>query len=162
LDAIDAAIIQLLQADGRASAVEMARQLPGVSPRVVRYRIDRLREAGVISVVAVVHPQSLGYGVIADVMVETEPGRTLQIVDALADFDQVRYVAYTGDRDISIQVVTRSVEELHGFIHQSVQLLPGVTRTRTYLLPETRKPAYNWELPSDVVPHAETRVPGTG
>jgi Lrp/AsnC family transcriptional regulator for asnA, asnC and gidA len=161
LDPIDAAIIGFLQQDGRMAAADMAEHLPGVSPGVVRYRINRLQEAGAISIVAIVHPKPLGFVVMADVLVETEPSRTPQVLDELARLELVRYVAYTGDRDISIQIVTRTVQELYSYVYDAVQSLPGVTRTRTYLLPDTRKFTYDWHVPGQVISGAAASAPAT-
>ena len=151
IDAIDAAIIDLLQQDGRLSAVEIARRLDGVSPRVVRYRIERLLRAGVISITAVVHPKPLGYNVMADVLIEAEPGSIPDIVQCLAEMDRVTYAsASTGNRDISIQVVAKSVDELYDFVLNEVQKIPGIRRTQIYLLPLALKFTYNWKVPREV------------
>jgi len=58
--------------------------------------------------------------------------------------------ASTGDRDISIQVVARSVDELYEFVLNEVQGIPGVRRTQTYLLPLALKFTYNWKVPKVV------------
>ncbi len=151
IDTIDAVIIDLLQQDGRMSAVDIASQLDGVSPRVVRYRIEQLLQAGVISITAVVHPKPLGYTVMADILIEAEPGLIPDIVQHFAELDRVSYAsAATGDRDISIQVVARSVDELYEFVLNEVQTIPGVRRTQTYLLPLALKFTYNWKLPREV------------
>ncbi|MDH4187078.1 MAG: Lrp/AsnC family transcriptional regulator [Nitrospira sp.] len=152
IDAIDAAIIDLLQQDGRMSAVDIASRVEGLTPRMARYRIKRLLQESVISITAVIHPKPLGYNVMADVLIEAEPGTILDIVHHLAALDCVTYAgASTGDRDISIQVVARSVDELYGFILNEVQKIPGVRRTRTSLLPLALKFTYNWKLPRGIV-----------
>jgi Lrp/AsnC family transcriptional regulator for asnA, asnC and gidA len=151
LDRTDAMIIDLLQQDGRMSAVEIASQLEETSPRMVRYRIERLVREGVIFITAVVYPKALGYTVMADVLIEAEPGRILDIVSYFAGLDRVTYAsAATGDRDISIQVVARSVDELYQFVLREVQEIPGVRRTRTYLLPLALKFGYNWSVPREI------------
>ena len=151
VDRIDAMIIDLLQQDGRMSAVDIASKIEGVSPRVVRYRIERLVQEGIVSITAVVHPKALGYTVMADVLIEAESGGILDIVHYLAGLDHVTYAsAATGDRDISIQVVVRSVDELYEFVLTEVQEIPGVRRTRTYLLPLALKFTYNWKVPGEM------------
>jgi len=150
LDHIDAAIIQLLQQDGRMPAVEIAKRIPGGTARMVRYRIERLTREGIITVTAVVHPKPLGYTVMADVMIEVEPGKTHHILAHLAEADLVTYAGgSTGDRDISIQVVHRSVDALYDFVVNDIQHVPGVRQTRTYLLPVALKFTYNWSLPKE-------------
>jgi Lrp/AsnC family transcriptional regulator for asnA, asnC and gidA len=151
LDRTDAMIVDLLQQDGRMSAAEIASRLEGISPRMVRYRIERLVRKGIISVTAVVYPKALGYTVMADVLIEAEPGRILDVVRYLASLDRVTYAsASTGDQDISIQVVARSLDELYQFVLKEVQEIPGVRRARTYLLPVALKFGYNWRVPREI------------
>ena len=150
LDEIDAAIIDLLQEDGRMSAVDAASRLEGVTPRVVRHRIKKLANDGIISVTAVVHPKALGYAIMADVLIETQLGSIPDIARRLSELDHVTYTSCaTGESDISIQVVARSVEELYRMIQEEIHQMPGVSRTRTYLLPLALKFTYNWKVPSE-------------
>jgi Lrp/AsnC family transcriptional regulator for asnA, asnC and gidA len=150
LDAIDAAIVDLLQQDARMSATDIASRVEGATPRMVRYRTERLLQEGIISFTTVVHPKPLGYSVMADILIEAEPGRIHDIVHHLASLDRVTYAsAATGDRDISIQVVARSVDELYDFVINQVQSVPGIRQTRTYLLPFAVKFGYHWKLPRE-------------
>ena len=74
LDDLDFRIIELLQADARMSSREMAQHLGGISDRVVRYRIDRLLKHKVVRVQAIVDPRTVGYPIVADVLIEAVPG----------------------------------------------------------------------------------------
>ncbi len=151
LDETDAAIIDLLQEDGRMSAVDIAASLEGVTPRVVRHRIKKLVRQGIISVTAVVQPKALGYGIMADVLIETDVGPIPDIARRLAELDHVTYTSCaTGESDISIQVVAKSVEELYHMVQGQIHQMPGVSRTRTYLLPLALKFTYNWKVPKEV------------
>jgi hypothetical protein len=58
--------------------------------------------------------------------------------------------AGTGDMDISIQVVARSVDELYDFVLNVVQQTPGIRQTRTYVLPLSLKFTYDWAIPEEV------------
>ena len=103
LDKIDREIIRLLNEDGRMSCAEIARRLGGVSPRTVRHRVESLIGRNIIKVRAIVNPVALGYHVMADVLIEVEPGRVREVAEAVAAFYQVSYVACaTGDTDVSI------------------------------------------------------------
>ena len=147
-DAIDRAIVDLLLQDGRMSCGEMARKIGDISERSVRYRLDRLIQRGIIAVSAVVNPKALGYPVTADVFIEVEPGRILEVAHKTAEFDQVSYVACsTGDRDVSIQIVARDNEELYNFVTQVLGKVPGVRKTTTLLLPLLLKDVYQWRIP---------------
>src|SRR5689334_11249010 len=99
LDHIDARIIELLNEDGRMPSAEIARRLGGISPRTVNYRVDGLIERGLITIRAVVNPRLFGYEVLADVLIETEPGQLRAVAMRVAQLEQVTYVAgATGDR----------------------------------------------------------------
>ena len=157
IDETDAAIVELLQEDGRMSAVEIASHLEGVTPRVVRHRIKKLVREGIISITAVVEPKVLGYAVKADIMIEARLGEILAIARRLAELELVTYVALaTGESDISIQVVARSAEDLYDMVQGPVHEMPGVTRTRTYLLPRQLKFTYDWKVPREVYQEAES------
>lgn len=151
LDAIDAAIIDLLQQDGRMPASEIACQVEGATERMVRYRIERLRQKGVINITAVVDPRAIGYSVAADVMIEVESGAIPDVVRRVVELDCVTYAsAVTGERDVSIQCVARSLDELHTFVFNVLQKIPGIRRTHTFTVPHPAKYIYNWKVPREV------------
>ncbi len=70
IDDIDLKIIQLLMDDGRIPCTEIARIIGNITERSVRYRVDRLIKDKVIKVCGIVNPKSVGYVVVADVMLE--------------------------------------------------------------------------------------------
>jgi Lrp/AsnC family transcriptional regulator, regulator for asnA, asnC and gidA len=149
LDEIDRQIVALLLKDGRMSSAEITRRIGSLSERSVRYRIDRLLRNGVILVSAVVQPQALGYTVIGDVMLEVAPGQLREVAEKLVEFENVSYVAGSvGDGDLSIQVYARSNEELLRFVDEVIGKVPGVTRTRTVMVPWKLKDVYQWHLPA--------------
>lgn len=151
LDEIDQGIITLLNEDGRMSSAEIARRLGNVPPRTVSYRIDALLESGVISVRAIINPHALGYDVLANVLLEVEPGHLREVAEQVAVFDLVTYVAIAyGDRDVSVQVRARSNEELFDFVTEELGRIPGVRRTQTHVLPSKLKDIDEW-LPPDLL-----------
>ena len=151
LDETDAAIIALLQEDGRMSAADIAERLAGVTPRVVRHRIKKLVREGVISVIAVVHAPAMGYGIRADVSVEAEQAGISDTARRLAELELVTYVAFaTGETDIRSAVVAKSVEDLHEMVQRLVHDIPSITRTRTFVLGPQLKFTHNWRVPKEV------------
>jgi Lrp/AsnC family transcriptional regulator for asnA, asnC and gidA len=151
LDRTDWGIIYLLNKDGRMSSAEIARRLGDVSARTVTNRIETLRQHGIINVVAIVNPEKVGYGVIADVFIEVEPGQVRAVAKKAAEFPQVSYVACaTGESDVSISLRVRSIEELFEFTTERLGKIPGVRRTQTYLLPLKIKDLDSW-LPPGVL-----------
>jgi len=152
LDQIDARIIEILNEDGRMPSAEIARRLGEISPRAVNYRIDALIERGLIAIKAIVNPKMLGYAVLADVLIATEPGQLRSVAHKVAELEQVTYVAgATGDRDVSIQIVARSNEELFNIVTEEIGTIPGVRRTETHLLPLKFKDIDSWLPPRTMI-----------
>ena len=149
LDDTDRAIVNLLMEDGRMPCSQIARRIGRVSERAVRYRIDQLVAHGVVRISAIPNPQSLGFSVIADVVIEVEPGHILDVARKLAEYERISYVACsTGDRDISIQVVARDNAELYQFVAEVLGNVPGVRKTTTMVVPFILKDVYEWHIPA--------------
>ncbi len=147
IDNLDREIVRLLMEDGRMSSAEMARRT-GRTERVVRYRMDRLIQEGVIRVSAIANPAKLGLSVMADVWIEAEPGKVMTIAKELTQFEQVGYVACsTGDHDISIQVLACSVEDVYRFSTEVLGNVPGIRKTSTLIVPLILKDIYDWQIP---------------
>jgi Lrp/AsnC family transcriptional regulator for asnA, asnC and gidA len=152
IDKIDLEIVNLLMEDGRMSASEMARRLPGVTERMIRYRIERLIEENVINVTAVVNPKALGLMANADVWLEVEADSIASVAQAAAALKNVCYVAFSiGENDVSIQVVGRSADEIYRFVTNVVAKIPGVRKTTTTIVPEVLKDVHQWRIPPDFV-----------
>jgi Lrp/AsnC family transcriptional regulator for asnA, asnC and gidA len=130
-------------------SAEIARRLGNVPTRTVSYRVEGLIDQGIIRIRAIVNPLALGYDVLADVIIDVEPGRLREVADQVARFDQVSYVAIaTGNRDLSVQVLARDNEELFEFVTEQLGRIPGVRRTQTHLLPLKVKDIDAWLPPT--------------
>src|SRR3990172_7386618 len=71
IDGVDRTILMMLQANGRISNAEIARQVE-MAPSAVLERIRKLEERGIIKAyTAQLDPQSLGQGLLAYVLVRT-------------------------------------------------------------------------------------------
>jgi Lrp/AsnC family transcriptional regulator for asnA, asnC and gidA len=156
IDDLDQQIVKLLMTDGRMSCSDIARSIGHVSPRTVRYRIDRLVEKEIIAIRPIVSAKALGYGIAADIFVQVEPKRVEAVAEACVKMDEVNYVAITsGDRDVAIQVFVADVSHLHTFITKTLQAVPGVEQTKTYLLIDVLKDIDSWGIPSKL-PHSDS------
>jgi len=154
-DKFDWKIIALLNEDGRMPSAEIARKLGGASARTVTNRINTLIEQGIINIRAIVNPDKVGYGVMADVFVEVEPGMVREVAYQAAEFPESSYVACaTGESDVSISLRVRSIEELFDFVTEKLGKIPGVRRTQSYLLPLKIKDLDTW-LPPNVLGNDE-------
>ena len=158
-DDFDWKIIKMLNEDGRMPSAEIARKLGDVSARTITNRINALIEHGIINIRAVVNPEKVGYGVMADVFVEVEPGRVREVAELAAELPQSSYVACaTGETDVSISLRVRSIEELFDFVTEKLGKIPGVRRTQSFLLPVKIKDLDTW-LPPGVLENSKYKEP---
>jgi len=149
MNKIDLEIVNLLMKDGRLSAAVIARTIGGISERVVRYRIDRMVEDGIIRISAIVNPKAIGFNVVADVMLEVEADSIQEVAQHLALYECVSYVAYAiGDTDLSVQVIARDNDEVYRFVTEVVGKTPGVRKTSTMIVPQVLKDVYQWQIPT--------------
>lgn len=157
-DKFDWEIIALLNENGRMPSAEIARILGNVSARTVTNRISTLTENGIIDIRAVVNPEKVGYGVMADVFLEVEPGRVREVALQAAEFPNSSYVACaTGESDVSISLRVRSIEELFDFVTEKLGRIPGVRRTQSYLLPLKIKDLDTW-MPPNIIRDPEEKT----
>jgi Lrp/AsnC family transcriptional regulator for asnA, asnC and gidA len=146
---LDKAIIECLNRDSRASSAEIAREL-GTAERTVRYRIQRLIDQEVIKPITVVNPAAFGYNLAVDIFCEVEVEKQNQIVEAILRFPEVTYVAIsTGDQDVTLQAIFKNSDEVHDFLTHKLHHIPGMRRTRTFLVPRIMKSISQWLPPED-------------
>ncbi len=146
LDGVDRRLLEVLQADGRASYAAMAAEV-GLSAPAVRLRVQRLTEAGVLQVVAVTDPIALGFPVMAMVSVTTT-GDVRAAADAVGAIENVIYVVLTsGEQDLLVEVVCRSSEELLDVVNDRIRAVPGVTSTRVSPYFSIHTHRFTWGAP---------------
>lgn len=151
MEPVDIQIIDLLMEDGRMPCAEIARRIGGITERVVRYRLEHLLKDKVIQISAIANPKAIGYLVVADVLIEVEPSRILDVARELADFECVSYVACSiGNTDVSAQVVAPDNDQVYAFVTQVIGKLPGVRKTTTSIVPKVIKDVYQWQFPKQV------------
>src|SRR5512141_1916230 len=161
-DKIDVKIVNFLLEDGRMPASEVARRIGDISERAVRYRIDRMVDEGVIRVSAVAKPQAFGLTTIADVWLEVESDRIIEVARKLAEYDNVSYVACgIGESDVSIQIVAKDTAEIYQFVTEVVRKVPGVRKTTTSIVPLIIKDVYHWRVPERIAREISERETST-
>jgi Lrp/AsnC family transcriptional regulator for asnA, asnC and gidA len=142
LDTISRHIIEQLQQDGRRSYAAIAKAV-GLSEAAVRQRVQRLLDIGVMQIVAVTDPMSLGFRRQTMIGVRCN-GDLHQVADLLADMDEIDYVVITaGSFDLLIEVVCEDDDQLLDILGQ-IRSLPGVTSTETFVYLKLRKQTYHW------------------
>lgn len=143
-DQLDRQIISMLQADGRCSNREIARNL-GVPEATVRYRVRRLTESGLLRITALVEPERLGYTLTAVVSLQTEAQRVPDIAKTLASFPEVMYlVITTGEFDIILTATFLDQDDLYAFLTDRLANIEGVTRSNTAIGLNIVKRDFEW------------------
>jgi len=140
LDNIDLDIIELLMEDGRMTCADIAKRIGNITARTVQNRMNSLLRRNIIQISAIPNPLEIGLPAIADVFIDTEPGRVYEVANELVHYDRISYVAVaTGDSDISIQVVDTDVTELYKFVNDEIGQIPGVKNVSISIVPEILK-----------------------
>ena len=143
LDDIAKRIIEELQADGRRSYAAIAKTV-GLSEAAVRQRIQRLLDAGVMQIVAVTNPLTLGFQRQAMIGVRAD-GDLREVADRLGALDEVDYVVVTaGSFDILVELVAEDDEHLLRVLNEQIRTVPGVRDTETFVYLRLTKQTYSW------------------
>jgi Lrp/AsnC family transcriptional regulator for asnA, asnC and gidA len=146
MDELDRKIIGLLQVDGRASNAKIAREV-GVSEGTVRRRLRRLIQDDVVKVIAVPNLEKMGYATTALIGLQTGPGKSDTVAEALARLEEVHYVAITtGAYDIFVWAGLESAEALGTFLRTKVGSIDSVQRTETFVNLSIKKRTYGLVL----------------
>lgn len=147
-DETDWKIIKLLNKDGRMPSTEIAEKLGNITARTVNNRIKALTKDGIITVRAVIDPDKVGYGVLADAYIEVEPGLVSEVANLVANLPEISYVACAiGDVDVSVSIRAQTIRELFDFVESKLGKIPGVRRTQTHILPVRIKDLDTWFPP---------------
>jgi Lrp/AsnC family transcriptional regulator, regulator for asnA, asnC and gidA len=142
LDLIDRKIIESLQADGRTAFTALARET-GVSEAAVRARVRRLKESGVIEVVAVTNPLMVGFDVMAMVGIQANSNLE-EIADAVSAWDETSYVVIlSGSFDLMVEIVCADNQHLLKLV-QRIREVPGVKATETFMYLDLHKQTFAW------------------
>jgi Lrp/AsnC family transcriptional regulator, regulator for asnA, asnC and gidA len=143
LDDVSRAIIEQLQEDGRRPYARIAAAV-GLSEAAVRQRVQRLLDAGVMQIVAVTDPLTVGFRRQAMVGIRVE-GDVQPVADALAEMGEVEYVVVTaGSFDLLIEIVCEDDDHLLEMISKRIRALPGVRSTESFVYLKLRKQTYTW------------------
>jgi Lrp/AsnC family leucine-responsive transcriptional regulator len=136
MDVTDRKIVDLLQADCRATQQEIAKKV-GLSQPSVADRIRKLEEAKVIlGYTARVDPRALGHDITAFIGVSIEHPKYFDTfarrVLALPDILECHRVA--GPESYLLKVRTRTTGTLDQLLVEHVRVIPGVSSTHTTIV----------------------------
>jgi Lrp/AsnC family transcriptional regulator for asnA, asnC and gidA len=143
LDDVDRSIIRQLQVDGRRTYTRLAAET-GLSEAAVRQRVQRLLDAGVMQVVAVTDPLTVGMQRMAMIGLKVE-GDLRSVAKELADIPQIDYVVIaSGAYDVIVEVTCADDHDLLEILNDKIRSLPGVRSTDTFVLLQMVKQTYTW------------------
>ena len=144
LDLIDRRVIGALQAEGRRPYSRIAADL-GVSESVVRYRVARLEESGMLQIVGIADPLRLGFDRMALIGLKVRPGAVHDVCRAVTAFPETSYVAaIAGAYDVIVEVICRDTAHFTELLTQRLHNTEGVLSTESFLVLEIHKMAYGW------------------
>ncbi|MCX3060861.1 Lrp/AsnC family transcriptional regulator [Streptomyces beihaiensis] len=143
LDAVSLAIIEQLQEDGRRPYAAIGKAV-GLSEAAVRQRVQKLLDQGVMQIVAVTDPLTVGFRRQAMVGINVE-GDVEAVADALTDMSECEYVVMTaGSFDLMVEIVCEDDDHLLEVINQRIRALPGVRSTESFVYLKLKKQTYMW------------------
>lgn len=142
VDAVNKAIIEQLQEDGRRSYAAIGKAV-GLSEAATRQRVQRLIEAHVMQIVAVTDPRQLGFQRQAMIGIRSH-GDLVAVADRIAQLDEVDYcVVVAGRYDVLAEVVAANDEDLLRTV-TTIRGVEGVDSSETLQYMSLRKQAYDW------------------
>ncbi len=131
LDTLDASLISELQIDARQNARDVAKKL-GTSQSTVLRRIRRLQEEGIIRIVTLADPFSLGYEGVASVCMTFDPAKVNEGARTIASYPNVLTVSICAGRyDIVAWAMFRDMAELSDFVTLELSKIPGLQHSET-------------------------------
>ncbi len=143
VDAVSLAIIEQLQEDGRRPYAAIGKAV-GLSEAAVRQRVQKLLDQGVMQIVAVTDPLTVGFRRQAMLGVNVE-GDVDPVADALAAMPECEYVVLTaGSFDLIVEVVCEDDDHLLDVINKRIRTLPGVRSTESFVYLKLKKQTYMW------------------
>ncbi|MGW0733485.1 Lrp/AsnC family transcriptional regulator [Streptomyces sp. NPDC002851] len=143
VDAVSLAIIEQLQEDGRRPYAAIGKAV-GLSEAAVRQRVQKLLDQGVMQIVAVTDPLTVGFRRQAMLGINVE-GDLDPVADALTAMPEVEYVVVTaGSFDLLAEVVCEDDEHLLDVINKRIRSLPGVRSTESFVYLKLKKQTYMW------------------
>lgn len=138
LDALDRAVLDVLQTDGRISMQQLADRV-GLSRAATYARVRRLETSGVIArYTAVVDPHAAGFDLLCFIGVRVAVHshdvveRTREALAALPAVLECHHV--TGQFDYLLKVALRDRQDLERFIVEHLTPVPGIERINTSLV----------------------------
>lgn len=133
-DRLNSEIVRMLEVDGRMAFSEIAQRLE-VSEGTIRNRVNAMKDAGMLRIVAIADPLTSDYKADAMVCLSVAPGVTPRAVaDRLGAITSVVYVLWvTGRFDLLIEIVCDDPTELSEFLDEHIHSHHDIAETEVML-----------------------------
>ncbi len=136
-------LIELLQIDGRSSYARLAKEV-NLSEAAVRQRVQRLIDQGVMQIVAVTDPLTVGFNRQAMIGIRAS-GDLRKVAESIASLREVDYVVVCAGRyDLLAEVVCENDEQLMNLLNDEIRRVDGVTTIETFVYLRLEKQTYAW------------------
>jgi DNA-binding Lrp family transcriptional regulator len=128
MDETDIRILRALMSNGRMPFQQIAKSV-SVSTPTVQSRVRRLINTGVIKKIApILDLEKIEEHILAVVEVKVEASSLSEVIDKLADLDDVRNAyATTGEYNVLFSVVSDSIRALQDFLTDRISTIPGIS-----------------------------------
>jgi Lrp/AsnC family transcriptional regulator, leucine-responsive regulatory protein len=145
LDEKDAKIVEILQKDGRASNVELARAVE-LTPSATSERLRKLEERGLIKgYTALLNPHALGLGLLAFIFIRVDDPEDLIMRDegtaeelaALPSVLELHHLA--GEDCFLVKVRAKDTDDLYRILRDELGRFKAIRSTRTTIVLKTVK-----------------------
>lgn len=142
LDETSKRIIEQLQEDGRRSYAAIGKAV-GLSEAAVRQRVQRLLDTGVMQIVGVTDPMTLGFSRQTMIGIRCQ-GDLERVADELAAMSEIDYVVITaGSFDLLVELVAETDEHLLEILGR-IRAVPSVVSTESFVYLKLKKQTYSW------------------
>lgn len=143
-DEVDRRILDQLRVDGRMPFTEIAKKV-SISEASVRNRYQRLRDRGVVQVVAMPDPILLG-ALESHLALQVRGVPLHDVATALMAIPEVRFVASgLGSYDLVVALQTRSSRGMAEMVIDRIRRLKGIETVDALTVHEIVKDSYLWE-----------------
>jgi Lrp/AsnC family leucine-responsive transcriptional regulator len=145
IDEKDARLLEILQKDGRATNVELARAVE-LTPSATLERVRKLEERGLIKgYTALLDPHALGLGLVAFIFVRVDDrddllGRAESTAEALSELPSVLELHHLAGEDcFLLKVRARDTDDLYRILRDEFGRFKAIKGTRTTIVLKTVK-----------------------
>jgi Lrp/AsnC family transcriptional regulator for asnA, asnC and gidA len=148
IDQTSRQIIAMLQRDGRCPNTVIARAV-GISEASVRARIQALTSSGVLQIIGLTDPGSMGFGVMAMIGVQASNDLN-RIAELVSTWPETTYVVISaGSYDLLVELVCTDNNDLLRVVER-LRAVDGVRSTESFIYISRHKLNYAWLQEDDV------------